>query len=175
MKCHPNFLNLTGQQGNRSSASSHGTVSFCSPLSSAVPFIYLETVLLPNHFTNQLRPLREKDVLEPPRRDNKDRNLNWLHVKNIGVVTVGWVISVTLSQTLQKFIWISHSHWTSHLRWEYHKYMELRFHKAGHRRSSFSHPDPLNGEIPKCAVCPLIPTPGTFIEGGKKNKRRRDL
>lgn len=35
--------------------SSHGTVSFCSPLSSAVSLIYLETVVLRNHFTDHLR------------------------------------------------------------------------------------------------------------------------
>lgn len=58
MKCHPNLLNLTskwpaGESKLCVTTSSHGTVSFCSSLSSAVPLIYLETVVLRNDFTNQ--------------------------------------------------------------------------------------------------------------------------
>lgn len=49
--------------------SSHGTISFCSPLflcpSFLVPLIYLETVVLQNHFTNQLWPLRERRLSTP--------------------------------------------------------------------------------------------------------------
>lgn len=81
----------------------------------------------------------------------QESDSNWLHVKNTGAVTLGWVISV--GQTLHKFIL------ASHLRWEYYKYYGAEISQGW-----VSHPDPLNKEIPQCHIFVLVPSPRAFIE-----------